>query len=149
VSASVLKQLIITTWLAGCVPIRQQCGYGSERKCRSQCLFAYFNLQTTMRDTSFSLLSFTFYRLLLTDVRHQSHSSSCHLYLVQHRHSLARQILGANINTAYSEHIYNCIHRSKSTKPHSATYAYPLAIGRHTRPYIQPTTQNNDTIVHE
>jgi hypothetical protein len=26
-------------------------------------------------------------------------------------------------------------------KPRSATYTYPLAIGRHTRPYIQPTTQ--------
>jgi hypothetical protein len=26
-------------------------------------------------------------------------------------------------------------------KPRSATYTYPLAIGRHTWPYIQPTTQ--------
>jgi hypothetical protein len=39
------------------------------------------------------------------------------------------------------EHLYNCIHRPKATKPHSATYAYPLAIGHHTCPYIQPTTQ--------
>jgi hypothetical protein len=30
---------------------------------------------------------------------------------------------------------------TSSTKPRSATYAYPLAIGRHTRPFIQPTTQ--------
>jgi hypothetical protein len=26
-------------------------------------------------------------------------------------------------------------------KPRSATYTYPLAIGHHTRPYIQSTTQ--------
>jgi hypothetical protein len=42
---------------------------------------------------------------------------------------------------AFSAHLYNCIHRPASTKPRSVTYAYPLAIGRHTRPYIQPTTQ--------
>jgi hypothetical protein len=74
------------------------------------------------------------------------HQNSAHLpfgatYHTWFPSTWAWQILGANINTAFSEHLYNCIHRPKSTKPHSATYAYPLAIGCHTWPYIQPTTQ--------
>jgi hypothetical protein len=74
------------------------------------------------------------------------HQNSAHLpfgatYHTWFPSTWARQTLGANINTAFSEHLYNCIHRPKLTKPCSPTYAYPLAIGCHTRPYIQPTTQ--------
>jgi hypothetical protein len=57
------------------------------QKCKSQYLFAYFNLHTTMRDTSLSLLLLTSYRLLATDVRPQSPSSSAESYLVQRRRS--------------------------------------------------------------
>jgi hypothetical protein len=39
------------------------------------------------------------------------------------------------------EHVHTYTTSSNSNKPRSATYIYPLAIGRHTRPYIQPTTQ--------
>jgi hypothetical protein len=57
------------------------------QKCKSQYLFAYFNLHTTMRDTSLSLLLLTSYRLLATDVRPQLPSSSAESYLVQRRRS--------------------------------------------------------------
>jgi hypothetical protein len=75
------------------------------------------------------------------------HQNSAHLAFGATYHTWfpsiwARQILSANINNAFLEHLYDCIHRPKSTKPCSATYAYPLAIGCHTPwPYIQPTTQ--------
>ena len=72
--------------------------------------------------------------------------NSAHLPFGATRHAWlpstwARQILGASISAAFSEHLRSCAHRPKLSKPRSATCTCPLAIGRHTRPYIQPTTQ--------
>jgi hypothetical protein len=75
------------------------------------------------------------------------HQNSAHLPFGETYHSWftstwAHQILGANINTAFTEHLYSSnVHRPKLKK--SPTYAneYPLAIGRDTRSFIHSTTQ--------
>jgi hypothetical protein len=78
------------------------------------------------------------------------HQNSAHLpfgatYHTWFPSSWVRQLLGANINTAFSKHLYNCIHRPKSTKPRSATYAYPLAIGRHSYATFYSTHHSTTT----
>jgi hypothetical protein len=81
------------------------------------------------------------------------HQNSAHLpfgatYHTWFPSTWAQQILGANMNTAFLEHLYNCIHTPKSTKPCSATYAYPLALGHHMRQHY--TLQNSyiETLQH-
>ena len=79
-----LKQLCVSH---AYVSIRQHYGRREKAIMQSQTFFVNFSLRTTMRGFFLSLLSFTFYRLLLADARHQLRQSSSCGYLVPHRHS--------------------------------------------------------------
>lgn len=66
-----------------------------------------------------------------------SHNSSrlpfgatCHSWLPS---TWARQILGANINSAFSEFMCHCMHRPTQSTPAPAACAHPLALGAEPR----------------
>jgi hypothetical protein len=50
-------------------------------------------------------------------------------------------MLGANINTAFVEHLYSNIHKPKLKKSLTHAYEYPLTIGQDTHSFSHSTTQ--------
>ena len=74
------------------------------------------------------------------------HHNSSHLPFGATYHSWfpstwARQMLGANINSTFSEHIYDCIHGPNPPTPNLTAYEHPLALGTESRTRVHTTTQ--------
>jgi hypothetical protein len=54
----------------------------------------------------------------------------------------ARQILGLNMNYAFADHIYNCLHAPQDARRSTETYEFPLTLGRFSRHRISKTTSS-------